>query len=172
MTSRTIVRVRGFLLLLAAAACTGHNGGGTGPKTAPQVSAGSDTTLPAGSVYTLSATFTDLPPGQHAFHVHAVGRCEPPFESAGIHFNPTQRHHGRDNPQGSHAGDMPNIEVTDRKAAKIEIILRDVSLMSGPNRLLDSDGASLVVHERADDYVSDPAGNAGARIACGVIAAR
>ena len=120
----------------------------------------------------VSVTFSDLPPGQHAFHVHAVGRCEPPFESAGIHFNPTQRQHGRDNPQGSHAGDMPNIEVTDRKAAKIEIVLRDVTLVSGPNRLLDSDGASLVVHERADDYVSDPAGNAGARIACGVISAR
>ena len=120
----------------------------------------------------LSATFTDLPPGQHAFHVHAVGRCEPPFESAGVHFNPTQRQHGRDNPQGSHAGDMPNIEVTDRKAAKIEVVLRDVTLVSGPNRLLDRDGTSLVVHERADDYVSDPAGDAGARIACGVITAR
>ena len=120
----------------------------------------------------ISATFTDLPPGQHAFHVHAVGRCEPPFESAGIHFNPTQQQHGRDNPQGPHAGDMPNIEVEKRKAAKIEVVLRDVSLESGPNRLLDSDGASLVVHERADDYVSDPAGNAGARIACGVISAR
>ena len=67
---------------------------------------------------------------------------------------------------------MPNIEVQDRKAAKIEVVLRDVSLLSGPNRLLDSDGASLVVHERTDDYVSDPAGNAGARIACGVISAR
>ena len=120
----------------------------------------------------ISATFTDLPAGEHAFHVHAVGRCEPPFESAGGHFNPTNRQHGRDNPQGPHAGDMPNLQVTDRKAATIEVVVRDVSLESGPNRLLDGDGASLVVHERADDYVTDPAGNAGARIACGVITAR
>ena len=107
-----------------------------------------------------------------AFHVHAVGRCEPPFDSAGRHFNPTQRQHGRDNSEGPHAGDMPNIEVTDRNTGKIEVVLRGVSLVSGPNRLLDTDGASLVVHEGADDYVTDPAGSAGARIACGVISAR
>jgi Cu-Zn family superoxide dismutase len=120
----------------------------------------------------LSATFNDLPPGEHAFHVHAVGRCEPPFESAGGHFNPTQQQHGRDNPQGPHAGDMPNIEVSERKPATIEIVLRGVTLDSGPNRLRDGDGASLVVHERADDYTTDPSGNAGARIACGVISER
>ena len=120
----------------------------------------------------VSATFTDLRPGQHAIHVHAIGRCEPPFESAGGHFNPGQRQHGRDNPQGPHAGDMPNLEVSDRKGGSIEIVLRDVTLGSGPNRLLDGDGASLVVHERPDDYVTDPAGNAGQRIACGVINAR
>src|SRR5262249_9176973 len=119
----------------------------------------------------VSAAFTDLPPGQHAIHVHAVGRCEPPFESAGGHFNPGQRQHGRDNPQGPHAGDMPNLEVSDRKEGSIEIVLKGVSLDNGPNRLLDADGASLVVHERGDDYVTDPAGNAGRRIACGVIIA-
>ena len=113
----------------------------------------------------ISATFTDLPPGEHAFHVHAVGRCEAPFESAGDHFNPTGKQHGRDNPQGPHAGDMPNVEVTSSRRASIDIVLRTVSLSS----MLDGDGASLVVHENGDDYKSDPAGNAGRRIACGVI---
>lgn len=117
----------------------------------------------------VTATFSELPSGDHAFHVHAVGRCEPPFESAGGHFNPTQRQHGRDNPQGAHLGDMPNIQVADRKTASIEVVLKDVTLGNGPNRLLDSDGASLVVHQGTDDYVSDPAGNSGSRIACGVI---
>jgi len=103
--------------------------------------------------------------------VHAIGRCEPPFESAGGHFNPGQRQHGRDNPQGPHAGDMPNLEVSDRKEGSIEIVLRGVSLGNGPTRRLDADGASLVVHERGDDYVTDPAGNVGPRIACRVITA-
>jgi superoxide dismutase, Cu-Zn family len=113
----------------------------------------------------ISATFSDLPPGEHAFHVHAVGKCEAPFESAGDHFNPTGKQHGRDNPRGPHAGDMPNIEVASSRRATIDIVLKGVSLSS----MLDGDGASLVVHESADDYTSDPAGNAGRRIACGVI---
>ena len=96
----------------------------------------------------ITATLTGLPPGDHAFHIHEVGRCDPPFESAGGHFNPQGRQHGKDNPAGPHAGDMPD---------------------RGPNALLDQDGASLVVHERGDDYKTDPAGHAGRRIACGVI---
>ena len=84
----------------------------------------------------VSASFIDLPQGQHAFHLHAVGRCEPPFESAGGHFNPTQRQHGRDNPQGPHLGDMPNIEVSDRTAPMIEVVLRDTTLDRGTNRIL------------------------------------
>lgn len=117
----------------------------------------------------VSATFTDLSPGEHAFHVHAVGKCEPPFESAGGHFNPTGKQHGRDNPQGAHAGDLPNVQVAPRRRATIEVTIREASLKGGPAALLDRDGASLVVHEGADDYKTDPAGNAGRRIACGVI---
>jgi len=117
----------------------------------------------------ISATFTALPPGERAFHVHAVGKCEPPFESAGGHFNPAGKQHGRDNPQGAHAGDLPNVQVTATGRATIEAVIPDMSLTSGPAPLLDRDGASLVVHEGADDYRSDPAGNAGRRIACGVI---
>jgi superoxide dismutase, Cu-Zn family len=117
----------------------------------------------------ITANFTDLPPGALAFHIHEVGKCEPPFESAGGHFNPTGKQHGKDNPQGPHAGDLPNIEVPTNGQVKVETTAKGVSLGAGTNGLLDGDGSALVVHERADDYKSDPAGNAGKRIACGVI---
>jgi Cu-Zn family superoxide dismutase len=110
-----------------------------------------------------------LKPGEHAFHIHAVGKCEAPFESAGPHFNPANHKHGMMSGEG-HAGDMPNLHVPQNGDLSIEVLNRDVTLEKGkPNSLFDSDGSSLVVHAKADDYKSDPAGDAGDRIACGVI---
>jgi Cu-Zn family superoxide dismutase len=110
-----------------------------------------------------------LKPGEHAFHIHAVGKCEAPFESAGGHFNPGHTHHGMMSGEG-HAGDMPNLHVPQDGNLSVEILNREVTLEQGkPNSLFDADGSSLVIHAKADDYKSDPAGNAGDRIACGVV---
>jgi Cu-Zn family superoxide dismutase len=110
-----------------------------------------------------------LSPGEHAFHVHAVGKCEAPFESAGPHFNPANHKHGIMSGEG-HAGDMPNLHVPQSGELSVEIVNSAVSLEKGkPNSVFDNDGSALVIHAKADDYKSDPAGNAGDRIACGVI---
>ena len=108
----------------------------------------------------------NLPEGIHAFHVHETGSCEPPFTSAGGHFNPTGAKHGLEAPEGMHAGDMPNFHVPSSGAVTLEIFNAQLTLSDD---LLDDDGAAIVVHAGADDYRSDPAGDAGDRIACGVI---
>jgi len=114
-----------------------------------------------------------LAPGIYGVHLHAVGRCDgPAFASAGPHWNPTARQHGRDNPAGSHMGDLPNLTVGADGRGTIDFDVSGASLTgAGSNVLLDADGAAIVVHAQADDYRTDPSGNSGARIACGVIAA-
>lgn len=111
-----------------------------------------------------------LPPGNHALHIHAVGECLPPdFMSAGPHLNPFGKKHGMKNPAGPHAGDLPNFAVAKNGSAHVAIVAAHVSLKEGKNSLFTPDGTSLVIHANPDDEQTDPAGNAGARIACGVI---
>lgn len=112
----------------------------------------------------------DLPTGVHALHIHAAGSCEAPdFKSAMGHFNPFERQHGLKNPQGAHAGDLPNIVVDEGGAGAFAVTAQLVTLGDGPNSLFREGGTALMIHAGPDDYVSDPAGAAGPRLACGVI---
>jgi Cu-Zn family superoxide dismutase len=110
-----------------------------------------------------------ISPGTHAIHIHNVGKCEPPFKSAGDHFNPTNKKHGFLGKEGKHLGDLPNIHVPENAPLTVEFLVPQLSLGGDKTTVFDSDGSALVIHQGADDYKTDPAGNAGDRIACGVI---
>lgn len=126
-------------------------------------------TQSAGGVH-IDLNVSQLPPGVHGIHVHAVGKCEgPDFTTAGGHFNPTMKMHGKDNPAGPHAGDLMNIGVDDKGNTKASLVTSSVTLGDGPNSAFHEGGSALVIHAKEDDYKTDPAGNSGARIACGVI---
>ncbi len=112
-----------------------------------------------------------MSPGTYGAHLHTVGRCDPPaFASAGPHWNPTGQKHGKDNPAGMHKGDLPNLAVGADGRGSFEYTVPNAGL-SGmlPNRLIDADGAAVVIHAKPDDYRTDPSGNSGDRIACGVL---
>lgn len=126
------------------------------------------TQTPAGVL--LNLTIKGLPAGEHAFHVHAVGKCEAPFTSAGGHFNPGGKKHGMMAADGHHAGDMPNLHIPSTGELTVEVVNAAITLEKGkPNSVFDADGSAVIIHAGKDDYKTDPTGDAGGRIACGVI---
>ncbi len=117
----------------------------------------------------IAIDFKGLPPGEHALHFHQTAKCEAPFTSAGGHFNPEGKKHGLENPEGSHAGDMKNFTVAADGTAKATITNAKVTMGTGANSIYAGGGTALMIHAGADDMKSDPAGDAGARIACGLV---
>jgi len=165
--------MRKLVLLVAAIALTAciSNGEPEGGAPIPLInsagqSIGSVRTWQTSGGVAFKIYATGLPHGLHGIHVHSVGRCDPPdFASAGQHWNPLGRQHGLNNPAGPHAGDMRNVEVEANGVLETTVTLPGASMAS----LLDADGAALVLHASPDDYVTDPSGNSGARIACAVL---
>lgn len=132
---------------------------------------GTVTLVQRGDAVELQVEATGLDPGAHGIHFHQVGLCETPgFTSAGGHFNPLDKQHGLESPTGAHAGDLPNLEADASGKASYKTTTNRVSLDEGQLSIFDADGTALVIHASADDQVTDPAGNSGARVACGVLA--
>lgn len=134
--------------------------------TADGTEVGTATAMAEGDTVSISIEGMDMPPGEHGVHVHTTGVCEgPAFTSAGGHWNPESAAHGLEDPAGQHAGDMPNLEVGDDGAATLTYTLAGGATFAG---LMDADGSAFMVHAMPDDQVTDPSGDSGDRIACGV----
>jgi superoxide dismutase, Cu-Zn family len=132
---------------------------------------GTATFSPSAGGVRVDVDVTQLPAGTHGIHIHTVGKCEgPDFKTAGGHFNPAAKKHGKDNPEGPHNGDLLNLEVAADGHGAASLLDANVTLRDGPTSLFQPGGTAIVIHAAADDYKTDPAGNSGARIACGVIA--
>jgi superoxide dismutase, Cu-Zn family len=115
----------------------------------------------------IALSVNGLPAGDHAFHVHAAGKCEPPFTSAGGHFNPGNKKHGMLAAEGQHAGDMPNLHIPASGTLAVDVVNTAITLEKG--KANDANGLSFIIHAGKDDYKTDPTGDAGGRIACGII---
>ena len=137
-------------------------------RTAAGVLSARATATQAGDSIRVRIEAMGMPMGTYAAHIHTTGVCTPPdFASAGGHWNPTGHQHGRNNPAGMHKGDLPNLSVGTDGRGSFEYVIPGAWVRAGSMPMLDADGAAVVIHAQADDYRSDPAGNAGARIACG-----
>jgi superoxide dismutase, Cu-Zn family len=139
-------------------------------RTAGGQTVGKATFTQVGNAVRVELEAQGLPPGSKGVHIHAVGKCDPPdFATAGSHFNPQGRQHGALNAQGPHAGDLPNLSIGADGTGRLESTNQLITLYDAPNSLFDADGSALIVHAAPDDFRTDPTGNSGARIACGVI---
>ncbi len=164
-----------LLLALAASAALAQGGGGaTAELEDPDGNPVGDATFTEGpDGVTINANLQPgqqgVEPGEHGIHVHEAGETSPDFEAAGEHFNPTNAQHGFDNPEGPHAGDLENITVNPDGSASYTTTNDQITLSRGEGTILDSDGSTLVIHQSADDYETDPSGETGDRVAAGVI---
>jgi Cu-Zn family superoxide dismutase len=180
--------MRPVLPLLALALIAGCATSGSSPASSASQSAGSSpgsaqatirdqngrvlgtlTLTESGQGFVTTGTLEHLSPGTHGIHIHTIGACTGTFTSAGGHWNPTGHQHGFDNPMGPHLGDLQNIVAAADSSADVAVSNRGGGFLRGVGGLLDGDGASIVVHSGPDDYRTDPAGNSGARVACGVL---
>lgn len=173
MTTEKCLTVMAALLLAGtlSAAETGRKSATAELKDAKGQTVGEAKFKEGKNAVLLTVKVTNLPAGEHAIHVHTVGKCEAPdFKTAGGHFNPENKKHGTMNPEGHHAGDMANFTIPAGGKGAYKSTLPGVTLVgSGANSLFHDGGTAIVIHEKADDMKTDPAGNAGARIACGPI---
>jgi Cu-Zn family superoxide dismutase len=164
-----------FILPLALAGCA--QGGTSGREVtvasaalvdAKGVAAGTARVVQQGKGLTLKVEASGLTPGAHGLHFHTIGLCEAPgFTTAGAHLNPLGRQHGTENPAGSHMGDLPNLVAGADGKASTQVPL-GLAALGFAQAMLDADGAAIVIHAGPDDYRTDPTGNSGARVACGV----
>ncbi len=161
-----------FLAGCASAATSTPSSATADLRTATGQSVGRAVFTPSGAGVHIVVDVHGLPPGPKGVHIHETGACTPPaFTSAGGHFNPDGRQHGSENPQGSHAGDLPNLVVAADGSGHLVVTTDRVALGSRRTSLFDADGSALIVHSGPDDLKTDPTGNSGGRIACGVITA-